>query len=91
MKHHIEWLTTTATAVVVLAALIAAFLSLLASNFGSGNLVLDSNEFPNELRYENVNPATFRPSGLVLADWNDPVGGIENFLSSKIKIAPQIP
>ena len=90
MKNYIESLTTTATAVAILAALIAAFVSLLASGLGSAKLVLDSNEFPVVLSSENVDPVAIRPSGLVLADWNDPVSGIENFLSSKMKMAPKI-
>ena len=90
MKNHIESLTTTATAVVLLAALIATIVSLLASGFGSAKLTVDSNQFPVVLSSENVEIVTVRPSGLVLADWNDPVSGIQNFLSSKIKMAPQI-
>ena len=90
MKNYIDSLTTTATTVAIFAALIAAFMSLLASSLGSAKPVLDSNQLPVVLNAEKAAPVTIRPSGLALADWNDPVSGIENFLSSKIKGAPQI-
>ena len=53
-------------------------------------LPFDSNEYLDFAPPENVDSAAVACPSLVLADWNDPVSGIETFLSSKIKIAPAI-
>ena len=90
MKIHVDSLTTTAVAGVILSALIAIFTSQFVSSISFVGLAFDSNEYLDFAVPENVDSAAIACPSLVLADWNDPVSGIETFLSSKIKIAPAI-
>ena len=87
MRNLRRLLTFAAAGVAILLALIPLFMPELI--FRQTSVVRGS--FPALLIVGDGRTVGVRTAELALADWNDPLSGVEQFISRRINMAPSLP